>query len=137
MRAQRIAQLRDELTFLLGTIPNSVVHRTVPESIAPPCYVLQPADPFVFEPTDDENTMREPFVISFDAMLLTRLDDEHDNEQASDQLDAMLDDLLDALAGDANAGEWWLESMGRPGGLLTTDWIAHGQRVTVRRRITL
>lgn len=132
---QTIAQLRDELTFLVGTIPNAVVHRTVPEEIDPPAYVLQPADPFVFE--DTERTFAEPFVVGFDVLLLVELGEQQDNAGASDQLDAMLDGLLDALRSDDNAGGWWLDSMGQPGALLTTDWITHGQRVTVQRRVTL
>lgn len=131
-----IAQLRDELHTLLETIPDATVHRTVPEQIAPPCYVMQPADPFVFEPPpapSDGLTFEEGFVIGFEIILLVDLGAENDNEQASDQLDDMLEDLLDVIA----PAEWWLESMGQPGAQVTTEWLTHGQRVTVQRRTTL
>lgn len=134
-----IAELRDELTFLVGTIPNAVVHPHVPEQIDPPTYVLQPADPFVFEAPagPDGSTFAEPFVVGFEIILLVELSETQDNAAAGEQLDKMLDQLLEALRGPENAGGWWLDSMGQPGALLTTDWITHGQRVTVQRRVAL
>lgn len=126
-----ITQLRDELAELCAGL-GVTVHRTVPEEVAPPCVVLQPSDPFVTD-DDPDQTFAEPYVISFDVILLVPLDAEHDNEQASDQLDQLLDALLDAL----RPSSWWLGSMGQPAALLTTDWIEHGQRVTVRARVQL
>jgi hypothetical protein len=134
---QTIAELRAELAQLLD-VPafGAKVERTVPEQIAPPAAILQPADPFVFETQpgpDSGNTFAEPFVIGFEVVLLVPLDETHDNEQASGQLDQLLDQLLDLIT----PSEWWLERIEQPRGQLTTDWIAHGQRVTVQRRITL
>lgn len=127
-----ITEHRAELAELLRALAVPV-HDTVPEQASAPCIVMQPADPFVAEPTDGEATLAEPYVIGFEAWLLVQLDDEHSNEQASRKLDNLLDLLLDAVRPTA----WWVDSMGAPGGLLTTEWIAHGQRVTLQRRTTL
>lgn len=125
-----IAGLRAELVALLGEL--GTVHRTVPEALTPPCIVIQPAESFVVD-DDPDRTFGEPYAISFDVILLVPLDGENDNEQASDQLDALLDGLLDTL----RLSDWWIHGMGQPGPLQTTDWIEHGQRVTVRRRVQL
>jgi hypothetical protein len=124
-----ITAARDELAAWLATIGHTV-ERTVPEEVAPPAYIIQPADPFVVD-DDPDATFSEPYVIAFDVVALVRLDDEHSNKYASDQLDAMLDDLLDAL----RESSWTLGSMGQPGPLFTTEWVCHGQRITVRRPV--
>ncbi len=129
-----IRQTRHELATLLEATGHTV-EPYVPDELAPPAYVLQPADPFVFEqlPGPDGLTFGEGFVIGFDVILCVELGDEHDNEQASDQLDGMIEDLLDAV----RESEWFLDSMGQPGPMVTSGWVTHGQRVTLQRRVNL
>lgn len=124
-----ITEARDELAAWLAGV-GVTVERSVPEEVAPPALILQPADPFVVD-DDPDATFSEPYVIAFDVVVLVRLDDEHGNAAASDKLDQLVDQLLVELRGSA----WHLGSMGQPGPYLTTDWVCHGQRVTVRRPI--
>lgn len=126
-----ITELRDELVGELA--PLGTVHRTVPETITPPCAIVQPGDPFVVD-DDPDLTFGEPYAMRFDVIVLVELDDEHDNEAASDQLDQLLDQLL-ALVRDSDA--WRLESMSQPGPFVTTTWASHGQRVTLKRTVQL
>lgn len=130
-----IRQLRHELATLLEGVPDATVEPYVPDELRPPALIVQPADPFVFEQPagPDGLTFAESFVISFDVILAVELGDEQDNEQASDQLDGMLEDVIDVL----RESEWWLDSMGQPGAMVTTGWVTHGQRVTVQRRVNL
>lgn len=126
-----IAEARAEAAAIAAGMGEQV-HDTVPEQVQPPCVVIQPADPFVTD-DDPDATFGEPYSIRFELHLLVPLNETNTNEQASRQLDTMLDQLLDELAGSA----WTLARMERPGGLATTDWIAHGQRVTIRRGTSL
>lgn len=126
-----ISAKRAELVELLaGLAP--VVHSHVPEEPIPPCVVIQPADPFVQLDPDGATFGDVGLVADWDAIVLVELDDEHDNEAASTALDALLSTLLARIE---VAEGWWLESIGQPGGLVTTAWIHHGVRATVRTRL--
>lgn len=124
-----IAEKRAELVALCaGVAP--VVHDHVPEEPAPPCLVIQPADPFL-QPDPDGETYEHSYVLDFDACLLVRLDDEHGNAAATAELDDMLAELINRV----NGQDWWIQDVGQPGALVTTSWIHHGVRATVRTRI--
>lgn len=121
----------DLVTLVTGIAPKT--HPAVPEEPAPPCVVVQPAEPFI-QPDPDGQTFNEVgLVADFDVILLVQLDDEHDNSRATGQLDDMLDELLQRIAGQ---DAWTVENIAQPGGLLTTSWVHHGVRATVRTRIT-
>jgi hypothetical protein len=126
-----ITQLRGEAAAIAGNL-GVTVHDTVPEEVQPPCVIVQPADPFVVD-DDPDATFGEPYGIGFELHLLVPLDDENSNAEASKKLDTMLDDLLEAIAGTS----WRLQRMEQPGALATTDWVSHGQRVTIRRTTSL
>jgi len=126
-----IAELRAELATLAGGL-GVTIEPVVPEEVQPPCVVLQPADPFVVD-DDPDATFAEPYAIRFELLILVQLDTETSNAAATAELDGLLGQLLDQLAGSA----WSLVSMGAPGPMLTTDWISHGQRVTVKRNTHL
>lgn len=122
-----IAEKRDQLAALLAHL--GTVHKTVPEEVAPPCVVIQGSDPFVFLDERDV-TFAGEHVISFDVILLVPLDEQTDNEQATQQLDSMIEQLLATVI----PSGWWLDSMGQPQAMLTTSWVNHGQRVTLQTR---
>lgn len=128
-----IAGKRAELVELLdGLAP--VIHPSVPEDAMPPCVVVQPADPFVQLDPDGQTYDERGLVADFDVCLMVELDAEHDNATATAELDDMLDQLLLKLD-QAEAADWWLADVGQPGGLITTSWVHHGVRATVRTRI--
>ena len=127
-----VSSKRAQLVELLaGVAP--VIHPSVPEEPMPPCVVVQPADPFVQLDPDGQTYEDRGLVVDFDVCCLVPLDDEHDNASATAALDVMLDELLVKL--DAAAADWWLADVGQPGGLITTSWVHHGVRATVRTRI--
>lgn len=128
-----IASKRAELVELLAGVA-TVIHPSVPEDPMPPCVVVQPADPFVQLDPDGQTMSDVGLVVDFDVCLLVELDAEHDNATASAELDGMLDQLLAQLDQQEQL-DWWLTDVGQPGGLITTGWVHHGVRATVRTRI--
>lgn len=131
-----IAETRAELKALLAAIP--VVHEYVPEELnSLPAAVLQPADPFIFEPdpgVERGRTFGEDYVCAWDVILCVDLGNEQSNQQASAELDTLLESVLEAVK---TSDVWWLDSMAQPGAMETTTWITHGQRVTVARYVAL
>lgn len=121
-------------TALRAAVPATVqVWEHVPETPAPPCVVIEPGDDFVQE--DDDATYAEPTMIAtLDLFLLVQLDDEHDNESASDQLLQLLPALLDTCR---ELDDVWIVGMSKPQAFLTTEWVHHGVRVTIQTRVTL
>lgn len=102
-------------------------HPSVPDSIEPACYVIQPGDPYV------DLTDRTFSTSEFDMSLVVFVIPQFlSNEQAYDDLDTMLDHLLKSLP-----EGWGLDQIGRPQGLSTAGWQAFGQPVTISRFITL
>lgn len=120
------SEARDALALALKT-DDWPCHPSVPESIEPACYVIQPGDPYV-ELTDRTFSTTE-FALSLVVFVIPQL---LSNEQAYDDLDTMLDHLLNTLP-----EGWGLDQIGRPGGLSTSGWSAFGQPVTISRFITL
>lgn len=102
-------------------------HPSVPESIEPACFVIQPADPYI-ELTERTFSTSE-FDLSLAVFVIPQL---LSNEQAYDDLDTMLDHLLGALP-----EGWGLDRISKPQGISTSGWSAFGMPVTVSRFITL
>lgn len=128
-----LADVRTQLTAQLAGL-GVPVHEYVPEEPAPPCVILQPAENFVSEDPGGATYAGE-VLVSYDVLALVLLDEEHANADAGAQLDQLLAGVLDSVRADGS--DWWLQSIGQPQAMYTSDWLHHGVRVTVQTRVTL
>lgn len=119
-----VAQL---VELLEGSTSRQVVGH-VPEEPQPPCIVVQGSDDVIQE--DPDATYAGEYLVTMDLVILTLLDDEHDNQAATQDLWAALQDVTQALEG----SDWWLVRVAQPGTLQTLQWEHHGVLATVRTR---
>lgn len=102
----------------------------VPEEPLAPCWIVQGSEDVIQE--DPDGTYGQDYLVSLDVVILTVLDNEHDNKSATLDLWVQLRELATALA--STQGDWWLERVGQPGTLQTLHWKHHGVLATVRTR---
>lgn len=95
----------------------------VPEAITPPCLVLEPSDNYVS--TEGTTTAVDEYLVSMDVFLLVDL---QDNEAAANELNTLLEAFLGRVVPSA---AWWVQAVSKPQPFHTTEWLAHGVRVTV------
>jgi hypothetical protein len=107
-----------------------VVHDYVPEDPLAPCWIVQGGEDVI--QADPEGTYGQDYLVTLEVVILTLLDNEHDNKSATLDLWAALSSLAAAL--ESTGGDWWLESVGQPGTLQTLTWKHHGVLATVRTR---
>jgi len=118
-----------ELVELISSATSGrTVYDHVPEEPIAPCVIVQGGEDVV--QLDDEGPFAGEYLVTMELVVLTLLDDEHDNEAATRDLWAALRELATALDG----SDWWLTAVGQPGTLQTTYWQHHGVLATVRTR---
>lgn len=100
----------------------------VPEAVTPPCLVLEPGDNYV----STEGTTSEPdeYLVAWDVYLLVDL---QDNQAAAQELDTLLEAVLAAVQPSA----WFVQAVSKPQPFHTTEWLAHGVRLTLGTYTTL
>lgn len=127
MSAPSLLAARQQLADALdSTGYEALAH--VPESIVPPCLIVQGGDPYI---SADETTFAaSDFLVTVELFVLA---DYKANEQAAEQLDTMLTKVLPAVL----AADWDLSSSGAPGPYNTTDWIAYGVRLSCSRFVSI
>lgn len=96
----------------------------VPEELVPPCIVLTGDEDYLLEGDD----FSESWLMRLEAFLLVELTG---NEQAAEDLDQLLTEALPQL------GLWSLNAMSKPGPFHTTQWLAHGVRLSLSTETTL
>jgi hypothetical protein len=100
----------------------------VPEAITPPCLVQEPADTYVS--TEGTTFSAQEYLVSVDVFLLLDL---QDNEAAAKELDTLLGAVLAAV----RPSDWFVQSVSKPQPFHTTEWLAHGVRLTLGTYTTL
>lgn len=119
-----------QLVALIGAevADGRTVYDHVPEEPQAPCVIVQGAEDVI--QADPEATYSGEYLVSLELVVLTQLDDEHDNQAATADLWEALQELAAALEG----SDWWLVGVGQPGTLQTLSWQHHGVLATVRTR---
>lgn len=99
----------------------------VPEAITPPCLVQEPADNYV---SSEGMTFGGEYLVSVDVFLLVDL---QDNQAAFAELDTLLEAVLAAVS----PSDWFVQAVSKPQPFHTTEWLAHGVRITLGTYTTL
>lgn len=120
---QTLTAARTALATALGALDH------VPETIDPPCVVVEPGDPYI---TYDgvENYAHDTLLACCSVYVLVPA---NDNNVMAQQLDTDLIAALNAIEDDTD--EWSIERVGRPGTFTTTDWQAYGVQLTCTARV--
>lgn len=100
----------------------------VPEAITPPCLVLEPGDNYVT--TEDTTFAGTEVLVATDVFLLVDL---QDNQAAALELNTLLEAVLDKVLPSA----WFVQAISKPQPFHTSEWLAHGVRVTLGTYTTL
>lgn len=105
-------------------------HKSPPESIDPPCLVVQPAENYL-QADDDAQTFGGPtlYLVTVEVYAISDL---ASSEDAVDTLDVMQEHVVSHLP-----PGWWLQSTGQPDTLNNGDWQAYGNRLTVQTQLTI
>lgn len=131
----------DGLAVLLGdlhiTDPSDLdptvpvqVFTYVPEAITPPCLVMQAADPMLETGDQDATFNAEEYVLRMDVWCLVDL---VANETATEQLH----EIIAAVLRQVGPSSWWLEAVNAAAPVNTSEWVAHGSRITLGTWVTL
>lgn len=100
----------------------------VPESIDPPCVVIQPGDPWL---SPDANFGWDSLIVRMEVFVLV---DPKDNESMADDLDAATLPALDAIE---KAG-WGIQegAISQPQPWDAAGWSAYGIRIQTTKRVS-
>jgi hypothetical protein len=129
MSVPDVEELVADLVELVQPVtPGREVYDHVPEEPQPPCFIVQGGEDVI--QYDPDGTYAGEYLVTLELVILTVLDDEHDNATATKDLWLALQQLAEALEGSG----WWLERLAQPGTLQTLQWKHHGVLATVRTR---
>lgn len=127
-----ILTVRDELRTALeealtaAEITEAVVLDHVPEEIAPPALILEPAEDYL----SGAETFADEYDLNLELYVLVDL---VGNQQAAEDLDQLLGVVLALLRG----SRWGIKRMSAPAPFHTTQWLAHGCRLSLSTETTL
>lgn len=129
---------RDALAACLATALDdasitATVHTETPDVIEGPTVVIAPGDGYL---TAAETFDTDEYWLTLDVHLIVEL---VSNDQCVTDLENVLTVILPAIVTPADDGEpdWDITAINKPEPVTAKEWLAYGQRLTVRTLITI